>query len=87
MSLKILGDESADVIVRIHGAIEEAIACEDVAIQSGSPGHFSIRVVSSAFADLNRVAQQQLVYRAITHLMQGDGAPIHAVDRLECVAC
>ncbi|NNL64814.1 MAG: BolA/IbaG family iron-sulfur metabolism protein [Myxococcales bacterium] len=48
-----------------------------------SPGHFEIRVVSSAFEGLSRVKQQQLVYGAITPLMSGDAPPVHAVDRLE----
>jgi len=26
--------------------------------------------------------QQQLVYGAISHLMTGDAAPVHAIDRL-----
>jgi acid stress-induced BolA-like protein IbaG/YrbA len=39
-------------------------------------------VVSSAFVGQSRVRQQQLVYGAIAHLMQGDAAPVHAVDRL-----
>ncbi|MCP5040872.1 MAG: BolA family transcriptional regulator [bacterium] len=85
MSLKILGDDSPDVIAQIRSAIEDAIECQDLTIESGSPGHFAIRVVSNAFADLGRVKQQQLVYTAIAHLMQGEAAPIHAVDKLECI--
>jgi hypothetical protein len=29
------------------------------------------------------VRQQQLVYGAIAHLMKGDAAPVHAIDRLQ----
>lgn len=86
MSLKILGDESADVIAQMRSAIESAIDCRDLVIDCGSPGHFAIRVVADGFSELNRVKQQQLIYGAIAHLMKGDAAPVHAIDRLECVA-
>jgi acid stress-induced BolA-like protein IbaG/YrbA len=85
MSLNILGDDSAAIIEQMKTAIETALTCRELSIDSGSPGHFAIRVVSDAFAELNRVKQQQLVYGAIAHLMKGDGAPVHAIDRLECV--
>jgi len=85
MTLEILGDDSANVIEQMKSTIEAAIDCEEVEIQSGSPGHFAIRVVSAAFTGKNRVKQQQLVYGAIADLMKGDAAPVHAVDRLECV--
>lgn len=85
MSLNILGDDSATIIEQMRTAIELAVDCRELSIDSGSPGHFVIRVVSDAFADLGRVKQQQLIYGAIAHLMKGDGAPVHAIDRLECV--
>lgn len=55
-------------------------ATVDVAI--GSPGHYSLSVVSAAFAGKNLVNKQRLVYSAIAHLMAGDAAPVHAIDRL-----
>ncbi|HIG68531.1 MAG: BolA/IbaG family iron-sulfur metabolism protein [Myxococcota bacterium] len=85
MSLHVLGDDSASVIERMRAAILAAVECEDLVIESGSPGHYVIRAVSHAFADLNRVKQQQLVYGAIADLMKGDDAPVHAIDRLECI--
>ena len=51
-------------------------------VEAGSPGHFALRVVSAAFAGLPRVRQQQQVYAAISHLMAGDAAPVHAIDSL-----
>ncbi|MCH7599210.1 MAG: BolA/IbaG family iron-sulfur metabolism protein [Myxococcales bacterium] len=86
MSLEILGDNSTNTIDQMRSAIEAAVDCHEISIDSGSPGHFAIRVVSAAFVDLGRVKQQQLIYGAIAHLMKGDGAPVHAIDRLECVA-
>ena len=85
MPLEILGDASDNIVNQMRSAIEAAVECDEIAIDSGSPGHFAIRVVSGAFADLSRVKQQQLIYGAIAHLMKGDGAPVHAIDRLECV--
>jgi stress-induced morphogen len=52
----------------------------------GSGGHFEIRVVSASFAGKNTLAKQRLVFSAIAHLMKGDGAPVHAIDKLETVA-
>ena len=49
---------------------------------SGGGGHYSIEVTSKVFAGKNRVESQRLVYAAITHLMRGDMAPVHAVDSL-----
>jgi len=84
MALQIL-NQPDDVQAKIKSAIETAIEGADVQVSSMSPGHFEIRVVSSAFAGLSRVKQQQLVYGAITPLMTGDAPPVHAVDRLETI--
>ncbi|MBW2723948.1 MAG: hypothetical protein JRE71_06130 [Deltaproteobacteria bacterium] len=54
MSLNILGDDSATIIEQMRTAIESAVDCRELSIDSGSPGHFVIRVVSDAFADLGR---------------------------------
>jgi len=86
MSLPILGDDSDEIAGRLRSAIEAAVPCDALDVSSGSPRHFSIRVVSPAFADLGRVKKQQLVYSAIANLMQGDDAPVHAIDRLDCIA-
>ncbi|MCP4039761.1 MAG: BolA family transcriptional regulator [bacterium] len=85
MPLEILGDDSAQVIERIRVAIESAIDCHELSIDAGAPGHFSIRAVSDVFLGQSRVKQQQLIYRAIADLLQGDEAPVHAIDRLECL--
>ena len=49
---------------------------------SGAGGHFSIDVESPVFAGKSMLASQRLVYAAITPLMSGDMAPVHAVDSL-----
>ena len=70
-----------EVIQQIREAIEGAFESDELEV-TGSGGHFEIRVVSSVFAGKNTLAKQRLVYSAIAHLMKGDAAPVHAVDRL-----
>jgi acid stress-induced BolA-like protein IbaG/YrbA len=65
--------------------IEEAVrgALEGAEVSAhGMGGHFEITVRTDAFAGKNRLGRQRLVLGAIAHLMQGDDAPVHAVDRL-----
>ena len=71
-----------DVPESIRRAIVEKMPDAAVDVVPGSAGHYTIAVVSSAFAGKNMVESQRLVYGAIAHLMKGDGAPVHAVDRL-----
>ena len=74
-----------EVIQQIREAIESAFDSDELEV-SGSGGHFEIRVVSPAFSGKNTLAKQRLVYSAIAHLMKGDAAPVHAVDRLVALA-
>lgn len=67
----------------IRTAILEALPGASVDVQAGSPGHYRISVVSEAFRGKSVVQQQQMVYAAIAHLMRGEAAPVHAVDRLQ----
>lgn len=85
MALRILSSpsESTGVAEDLKKSIEAALPGAVVAVTPVSPGHFEIHVVSDAFSGKNRVQQQQLVYGAIAHLMKGDAAPVHAIDRLQ----
>jgi len=65
----------------IREAITGKIADANVEVTGGG-GHFSIVVVSTEFEGKNMLQSQRLVYGAITHLMAGDSAPVHAVDSL-----
>lgn len=87
MALQILnaGPDPEKIVGQIHAAIEAALPGAEIEVRAASPGHFEIRVTSDAFADKPKVRQHQLVYGAITDLMSGDAAPVHAVDRLECL--
>lgn len=71
-----------DVLAALKSAIEGAIEGSQATV-SGGGGHYSIEVVSPAFADKGKIDSQRLVYAAITHLMKGDMAPVHAVDSLK----
>ncbi len=74
-------DFQGSVIDAIRAAVEGAIpdARADV---TGGGGHYTIVVTSPEFAGKGMLASQRLVYSAITHLMKGDNAPVHAVDSL-----
>ncbi len=65
----------------IHKAICDAIPGAKVEVGGGG-GHFTIKVESAEFEGKNMLQSQRLVYSAITHLMAGDSAPVHAVDSL-----
>lgn len=80
-----MSDHPTDFQGSITDAIREAIlvALPEAQVQvQGSGGHFTIDVASAAFEGKNTLAKQRLVYKAITHLMSGDRAPVHAVDKL-----
>lgn len=87
MALQIIGagPDPEEIAAKLKGSIETALPGAEVEVTAGSAGHFEIRVVSETFAGRSRVQQQQSVYKAITHLMQGKNPPVHAIDRMECV--
>lgn len=68
---------------QVQRSIEEQLPGAQVRVRGGG-GHFEIEVVSAAFEGQKPLARQRIVYQAIRHLMAGDAAPVHAVDRLEC---
>jgi acid stress-induced BolA-like protein IbaG/YrbA len=65
----------------IQKAIEDKIEGAIVTVTGGG-GHYQIEVTSAVFEGKNMVQSQRLVYGAIAHLMQGESAPVHAVDTL-----
>lgn len=75
-------DFKGDVVTALREAIEGQIPSSKADV-SGGGGHFTIEVVSPAFAGLGMLESQRLVYSAIAHLMKGDLAPVHAVDKLK----
>jgi len=75
-------DFQGSVVDALREAIERQIPNSQAEV-SGGGGHFSIEVTSPAFAGKSMLESQRLVYGAITHLMKGDMAPVHAVDSLK----
>lgn len=75
-------DFQGSVVDALRQAIEGSIPGSQASV-SGGGGHYSIEVVSPAFAGLGMLESQRLVYSAIAHLMKGDLAPVHAVDKLK----
>lgn len=74
-------DFKGDVVQALKESIEQGIP-DSQANVSGGGGHFTIEVVSPAFEGKGMLESQRMVYKTITHLMAGDLAPVHAVDRL-----
>lgn len=70
------------VVDALREAIEREIPGSQ-AVVTGGGGHFTIEVVSVAFAGKGMLESQRLVYGAIAHLMKGDAPPVHAVDSLK----
>jgi len=85
MSLQILSSPSNpdELVEQLSTAIAEALPEAQVEVRATGAGRFGIRVASQTFDGQSRVAQQQAVYAAIAHLMKGDAAPVHAIDKLE----
>lgn len=74
-----------DVNAEIERAIAEAIPGARVEVQNASPGHFVITVRSGAFEGKRLLEKQRMVLGAIKHLMAGDMAPVHAVDKIHAL--
>ena len=74
-------DFSGSVLDALRDAIVKEIPDAKVEVAGGG-GHFTVDVVSAAFAGKNVLQSQRLVYAAIAHLMSGDMAPVHAIDSL-----
>jgi acid stress-induced BolA-like protein IbaG/YrbA len=70
------------VIDAIRDAIEAKVPAAKAEVTGGG-GHYNIVVTSPVFAGKSMLESQRLVYGAITHLMAGDAAPVHAVDSLK----
>ena len=71
-----------NILDAVRQAIESHIPGARATVQGGG-GHYTIEVVSSAFAGKSMLESQRMVYTAITPLMKGDDAPVHAVDSLK----
>ena len=81
-----MSDHETDFKGDVLAAVREAIQARmpgAVTHVTGGGGHYSIDVTSPLFEGKSKLESQRLVYGAITHLMSGDMAPVHAVDSLK----
>lgn len=69
-----------DVKQRIEAGIPEASA--EVKDLTGTGDHLQAEVRSKAFEGKSRIEQHQMVYAALGELLNGPGAPIHALKLL-----
>ena len=74
-------DFQGDICAAIRTSIQTRLPNAKVDVEGGG-GHYTINVVDDAFRGKGPVENQRMVYGAIAHLMKGDRAPVHAVDRL-----
>lgn len=71
----------------IQQAIEKGIPEAKAEVTSGSgAGHFNLKVTAAAFAGKPMLQAHRMVYAAIAHLMDGQEAPVHAIDLLQTLA-
>ena len=79
------GHHPTDFVGSVEEAIRTAVVerLPDAVIQvSGGGGPYTIDVVSTGVAGTSVLERQRLVLSAIKHLINGDRAPVHAVDSL-----
>ena len=80
-----MSDHPTDFVGSVEEAISSSIKSKlpDATVEvSGSGGHYRIAVVSTGFAGKSMLESQRLVLGAIKHLINGERAPVHAVDSL-----
>lgn len=80
-----MSDHPTDFVGSIEDAIRTSVKDKlpDAVVEvSGGGGHYTIGVVSTAFAGKSMLESQRLVLSAIKHLINCDRPPVHAVDKL-----
>ena len=80
-----MSDHPTDFVGSVDDAIRSSIVerMPDAKVEvSGGGGHYTISVISVGFAGKSMLESQRLVLSAIKHLINGDRAPVHAVDSL-----
>ena len=74
-------DFQGSITDAIQAAVVKAIPGATVRATGGG-GHYEVQVVSAAFEGKNTLARHRMVLAAIAPLMEGNMAPVHAVDTL-----
>jgi len=75
-------DYQCSVIGPLHKPIDQQSPNSRSAVNCGG-GHFSLEVTSPRLVGRSMLERQRLVYAAITNLMQGDAALMHAIDSMK----
>ena len=80
-----MSDHPTDFVGSVEQAISTSVKAKipdaDVKVAGGG-GHYTIEVVSTAFAGKSMLESQRLVLSSIKHLINGERPPVHAVDSL-----
>ena len=77
---------NAEDAITIEDQIKQAIESQvpDSTVEVGADGrHFEIQVVSPVFEGKRTLEKQRIVYAALSELMAGSNAPVHAIARLD----
>lgn len=74
--------EPEAIAEKLRTCILEALPDAKVSVTIGSPGHYSLEVISPAFEGQNTLTRQRAVYSAIAPWMAGNDAPVHAIDQM-----
>ena len=69
---------------QIKQAIESPIP-DSTADVGGAGRHFEIQVVAPVFKGKRTLEKQRIVYAALSELMSGSNAPVHAIARLDTI--
>ena len=67
---------------QIKQAIESQVPDSTVKVR-GDGRHFEIQVISPVFEGKRTLEKQRIVYAALSELMAGSNAPVHAIARLD----
>ena len=80
-----MSEHPTDFVGDIPQAIRDGVVAKipDAKVEvSGGGGHYTITVISPVFEGKSPLESQRLVLGSIKHLINGDRAPVHAVDSL-----
>lgn len=80
-----MSEHPTDFVGSVEAAITDSVKAklpDAVVAVKGGGGHYTIDVVSTGFAGKSMLESQRLVLSAIKHLINGERAPVHAVDSL-----
>lgn len=78
---------SKAIIEAIREAIEQSIPEASAEVSTGAgPGHYNVTVRAGAFVGKPMVHAHRMVFAAISHLMDGDRPPVHAIDLLRALS-